>query len=332
MRFRAIRTKGIALAVLASLLAVTPGAMAQKPKPAPAAPGGAKPLSESLTGLAKAEYEAGRLLYGDKDYANAIVKFEQAHNLSKDPRLLWNIAVCQKNLRRYSRMLATIKRYQTEAGPVLTADEKEQANAIVKTVEAFVSRVRIASNEAGADVFVDDEKVGETPLAEPVIVDVGQHRFKLQKPGFKEAVVTQQIGGGGEVSLALDLDRDLHRGTLSVTAGPNDLISLDGKTVGLGKWEGVVTSGGHTLKVSAPGMAIHQSEAVVQDNETRRIDVVLNPLPRDTTKTVLWIVGGAALVAGGVIGGVFLFKPSEAPGTKGTLSPGNTAARYQVRF
>src|SRR5262245_5084124 len=69
----------------------------------PSAPSPPKTLSETLTGMAKAEYEAGRILYGDKDYTSAIAKFQQAYQLSNEPRLLFNIAVCQKNLRKYSK-------------------------------------------------------------------------------------------------------------------------------------------------------------------------------------------------------------------------------------
>src|ERR1700759_4037610 len=79
-------------------LAAETTAFAQAPPPAN---GAVKPLSDSLTGLAKAEYEAAKILYGTKDHAKAIVKFGRAYEISREPRLLFNIAVCQKNLRRY---------------------------------------------------------------------------------------------------------------------------------------------------------------------------------------------------------------------------------------
>ena len=81
---------------------------------APAAtPAPVKPLSEALTGVAKAEYEGAKILYIDKDFASAIAKFQRAYELSSDARLLFNIAVCQKNLRKYSKMLATVRVFQT---------------------------------------------------------------------------------------------------------------------------------------------------------------------------------------------------------------------------
>jgi hypothetical protein len=334
---------GILLSVAAAALLTTGGAGAQPspplkppstapgqpppppPPPAAAAPAAAPPLSESLTGMAKAEYEAGRILYGDKDYANAILKFMKAHELSKDPRLLWNIAVCQKNLRRYSKMLATIHSYQVEAADLLTAEEKAQSVEIVKTVESFVSRMKLTASEEGAEVFVDDEKVGETPLREPVLVDVGTRKIHLVKKGFKDLLVSKEVTGGGELTVDVLLEKEIHRGQLAVNAGANDMLSLDGKVVGKGHWEGSLPSGGHTLKVTADGMVPYQSEVVIQDEKARRVDVTLNPVPRDATKTVLWIVGGAVLAAGASVGGYFLFKPQTTPSIPGSLNTSNSA-------
>jgi hypothetical protein len=275
--------------------------------------------------MAKAEYEAGRILYGDKDYANAILKFMKAHELSKDPRLLWNIAVCQKNLRRYSKMLATIQRYQAEAASMLSEEEKAQSVEIVKTVAAFVSQMKLTASEEGAEVFVDDEKVGETPLPGPVTVDVGARKIHLVKKGFKDLLVTKEVTGGGDFTVDLVLEKEIHRGRLAVNAGANDILSLDGKVIGRGTWEGSLTSGGHTLKVTNEGMVPYQSEVVIQDDKSRRVDVTLSPVPRDATKTVLWIVGGAVLAAGASVGGYFLFKPQTTPSVPGSLNTTNSA-------
>ena len=82
---------------------------AQPAAPAPETPAAESPppppsLSESLSGAAKAEYDAGKLLYQDGDYAGAQLKFRAAYETSKDPRLLWNMAAAEKNLRHYAQV------------------------------------------------------------------------------------------------------------------------------------------------------------------------------------------------------------------------------------
>jgi hypothetical protein len=330
-RLRFAATLGVGL----SLTLATPGSLSAqpaKPAAAPAKPTGkpaakpdAKPaaptpLAESLTGMARAEYEAGKILFQARDFSNAIIKFEKAYEISSDPRLLWNVAVCQKELRRYTKMLVTIKKLLADGGPLLTEQDRQDAADIVKTVEAFVSPLKLTVNEPGAVVFIDEEKIGTTPIAEPVMVDVGTRKIRIVKPGFKEYAEPLVVQGGGDVALAVRLEREIHRGQLLVNAGKDAMIYIDGKAVGRGRFEGSVPSGGHTLRVTAPGMVAHQSEVLIQDNKTRKIDVTLNAVPGDSSKW-LWIAGGAVLLVGAAVGGAFLFKPTSDH-VVGTIDPG----------
>src|SRR5262245_19046704 len=88
------------------------------------APAHAAPLSEALTGSAKAEYDAGKILYADGDYAGAALKFGSAYDLSKDPRLLWNMAGAEKNHRHYARVEQLVKRYVSESGAAVNEADR----------------------------------------------------------------------------------------------------------------------------------------------------------------------------------------------------------------
>ncbi len=305
----------IALAV--ALAAVPAPALAQSGAAAAAA---SPPLSASLTGLARAEYEAGKLLYQDGDFQNALVKFQRAHELSHDDRLHWNIAVCEKNLRRYTRVLAALDRYLEGAGPLLSAADRQEAKDLADAARPLVSALRLTVTEPGAEILVDDDKVGISPLAAPVLLDLGRRRIRVQKAGFKPFDRTEQVAGGTALAITAALERDLHQGRVAVTAGPRDLIAVDGKAVGQGKWEGKLPSGGHTLRVTASGMTTYQAEVLVQDDRSREILVTLNPQAKaSSTSTWLWIAGGAVVVAGAVVGGAFLFQPTRRPEVDGTL-------------
>lgn len=306
MRIRIVAAAGISAALWAGQ------AWAQAPA-APARPS----LSESLTGEAKAEYEGGKILLTARDYEAALVKFEHAYSLSKDPRLLWNAAICQKELRRYSRMLRTIERYLSEGAAVITEQDKERAAEIIKTVQAFISPLKLTVSEEGASVFVDGEQVGTTPLRRVVLLDVGRRTVRVSKAGFRDTERSVTVIGARDVALDLQLWKEVHRGKLTVTAGPRDFISIDGKMVAQGRYEGSLPSGGHTLLVSADGMAPQQSEIVIQDNQARSINVALNPQPEPSDPSKwLWLVGGAAILGGAAVVGALVYKPNEGvPGT-----------------
>ncbi|WP_437593078.1 PEGA domain-containing protein [Sorangium sp. So ce1000] len=292
--------------------------------PAAGAPAVQGPLSETLTGEAKAEYEAARILFNDGDHRNAIIKFERAFELSSDPRLLWNIALCQKNLKRYARLLGTVERLLRDAGPQLTEQDRKDAAALIEATKAYVSRLDLKASEAGATVFIDGEEVGKTPLSEPVLLDVGTRKIRLTKKGFKDFEVAQQVTGGGAVTVTATLEREVHQGRLIVTAAPDAVISLDGRVVGRGGYDGPVSSGGHALRVTASNSVTHQSEVMIQDNQTRRVQVTLVAKPKEgNLETWLWLGGGALALAGAVLFATGVFGP-EAP-VEGRTSPGSVA-------
>lgn len=318
----------VAWPLLLSLAAssLTPALAFAQPRPgkaaAPAGPPAPAPLSTTLTGMAKAEYEAGKVLFSDKDYTNAIVKFQKAYELSNDPRLLWNVAVCQKFLRRYSKMLLTLRKLLADGGALLTDQDRKDADELAKTVETFVSRIAITVNEADAKVLVDGELVASSPLPEPFLIDVGSRKIRVEKPGFVPYDAPFEVTGGGDVKLDVKLVKEIHEGRIVVVTAPENVISIDGKVVGKGRFEGVLPSGGHALRISAPGMQTYQGDVVITDNGSRRVDISLHPVPRDMTETILWIAGGVVLTAGAVVGGVFLFQPSEEEKVEGSIEPG----------
>ncbi|WP_437281733.1 PEGA domain-containing protein [Sorangium sp. So ce375] len=292
--------------------------------PAAGAPAVQGPLSATLTGEAKAEYEAARILFNDGDHRNAIIKFERAFELSGDPRLLWNIALCQKNLKRYARLLGTVEKLLRDAGPQLTEQDRKDAAALIEATKAYVSQLDLQASEAGATVFVDGEEVGQTPLREPVLLDVGTRKIRVTKKGFKDVDVSQQVPGGGAVTVKATLEREVHQGRLIVAAPPDAVVSIDGRVVGRGGYDGPVPSGGHALRVTASGMVTHQSEVMIEDNQTRRVQVTLVAQPkRGNVETWLWIGGGALVLAGAVLVATGVFGPE--PPVEGRTSPGSVA-------
>ncbi len=287
MREGLLRIARVCACVL--LLALLPNAASAQPKrPAspsaagaplpPSSPPGSKPLSETLAGDAKADYEAGRLLIGDGDFVGAEVKFRSAYDRSHDPRLLWNVAACEKNQRHYARTITLLRQYVADGGALLTDADRAEAKALVDTIEALTVKLTITVNEAGAGVAVDDESVGLSPLPAPLVVDIGSRKIVVKKPGFKDFSEAVPIGGSAEAHVEIALLAEVHEGKLSVTTLADAAVFIDGQRVGTGHFEGKLKSGGHTLRVEAERMHPYQSEVTIADDENRSVDV---PLERE---------------------------------------------------
>ena len=310
-----------------------PSASTPSAPPGPPAPPAPPTLSDTLAGTAKADYEAGKLLFGVSDFAAALIKFNSAHDASGDPRLLWNIATCEGKLHHYAKAVGMLHAYLKDGGALLSDQDKADAGQTIQAMEPLTSTVRLTVSEAGADVFLDDQPIGKTPL-DPMLVDIGVHKVRAHKDEFTEASEDVTVNGGAQLLVDLRLHPIVHEGRVTITAGPKDAIAIDGQETAVGAWSGALHSGGHTLRVTAPSMLPYQSEVLVQDGQSRDIRVTLNPEP---SKGILpawaWVAGGVVVAGGLGTGAYFLFKPSSKyDGPAGTLGPGLVQANAPVRF
>jgi PEGA domain len=311
----------LTLAALGSQLAA-----AQPARPGPRAvvqPPAAPSLAETLTGSAKEDYDAGRVLFEDQDYAGALMKFQHAFETTPDPRLLWNMAACEKSARHYASALALLERYRREGDLKMTPEQRAEVTTLVDTLRTLISRVHLVVDEPGASVFVDDKLVGTTPLSNEIFVDLGSRRIHVAKPGFHDQVITQEFAGGTELTLYVKLPAAPREARITVSSDPGNVIKIDGQIVGRGSWDGALRAGEHTLRVSARGMLPYEKEFVVEAGQPRTLYVRLEKDARGGVPTWLWVGLGVVAAGGLTTGAYFLLRPSNGPDyTVGTLDPG----------
>ena len=283
------------------------------PAAAPAAPA---PLAESLRGMARADYAAARILYEDGDYAGALTKLQSAYDASKDPRLLWNMAACEKALRHYVSVLDLLERYASQGSHLISEEERQATAQLVETVQAFVNQLTLEVAPDGADVLVDGAKLGTTPLPGPLRLDMGKRLLRIEKPGYLPHEREVDLPGGKSASLSVQLAPEVHEGVLRVVSDPAAVISIDGHVVGTATWSGTLPSGAHSVHVSATGKLPHQTEVVIKDHDTSSVVVNLvseapAPMAHPST-TIWWVLGGVAL-AGAGLSAYLLARPGDPP-------------------
>jgi hypothetical protein len=269
------------------------------------------PLSEALSGSAKEAYTSAQILMNNNDFSGAYSKYEQAYALSKDPRLLFDMAVCARSLKAYARMQSLLVRYQREGQATMSAEDRSDVANALAAIRSLVGTVKLAVNEPDAKVAVDGTVVGTTPLADPLVLDLGTHTFSVQKPGFEPVSQSVEIAGGNETALTLTLrlHRQVARLVVSSDAGASVLV--DDEPARAGSFEGEVTAGVHGVQVTEPGKVSYRTQVDLRDGETRTLQVSLET---EGHRAAIWpwIVGGAAVAAGAVVGGYFLFRSQPA--------------------
>jgi hypothetical protein len=294
---------------------------------AASSPGLAAPLSETLTGEAKTDFDAGKVLFEDGDFPGAAAKFQQAYERSKDPRLLWNVAVCEKAQRHYVRVRVLVERYLAEGKDVLTPEQTQAAKGVLDTIKPLIGTAKIEAPE-GVEISVDGTNAGTTPLPAPVPLDLGKHQLTAQKPGAKPFATTISIEGGVETVVPVALQELNPRARIAVHASEGDSIVFDDTVVGVTRWQGDVKAGEHTLRVTAPKHKPYELRLDLAEGSNRTVEVTL-----ENESRMLWpyIAGGAVLAVVAVVGGYFLFKPDDKPGeqTPGTLGVAQLGLRLR---
>jgi hypothetical protein len=282
-------------------------------------------LSAALEGPAKQAYESAKLLATNRDFAGALAEFKHAYSLSKDPRLLFNMAICEKELHHYARMRALLEEYLREGANVATQESLTAAQEALAAIKPLVAEVALHVNEAGAEVIIDGEPVGTTPLARPVPIDPGTHQLIVKKTGFEPFEDTLETAGGTAASLSVSLKPQRHVGQLVVSAQDDATIVVDGNAAGRGRFDGQIPAGAHELSVSAPGKRVYKVTLDLRDGETRTLQIALEDEPHGGSAWP-WILGGVVVAAGATTGAYFLLKthdqsgtPAAPPGTFGTV-------------
>lgn len=257
MLARSHRALGLPLAIACILHVYTPARVAlAAPTSGETAP---KRVRDALKGPALEAFDRGSALFGDGDPKGARAEFERAYELSKEPRVLYNIAVCDKAVRRYARALDELRRSLSEGEGKLPAAYVRTANDTIATLEPYVSKLEVVTSPDGAMILVDGEPLGTTPLAAQPM-EVGEHLVVARKGGFVESTQRVRVTSGEVARLTVTLEPATQRGKLVVRAaglpaGTRAVVVVDGVEIGDAPADTMLEAGPHTVSVRAPGFA-----------------------------------------------------------------------------
>src|SRR3974390_521951 len=125
--------RAIAWAAIATALMASGSAQPQNKPPR------ARPLAQSLPPDARRDYDAGKLLFEDGDFGTALLKYQAAYDATHDPRLLWDVAVCEKSLRHYARAIEVLSRYLADGGELLSGGDRRDAQELTRAITPFTA-------------------------------------------------------------------------------------------------------------------------------------------------------------------------------------------------
>jgi hypothetical protein len=165
-----MRTRPVAVALL---LAFAPAVIAM--------PAGAQSAAEDpTTDMARARFKEGVGFYDKGQFEQARASFLQAYALKKHPAVLLNLAWSSLKSGHTLEAEHYFKQFLTE-GKDITDKQRADANDGLNQSHAKLGRIDVAA-AAGTEVTVDGDKVGTTPLPDPILVEPGAHTVKFKGP------------------------------------------------------------------------------------------------------------------------------------------------------
>ncbi len=119
--------------------------------------------------------------------------------------MLYNLGQTYFQLQRYADALKTLQAFLSEAGAQIPPDRRASVENDVRQLQNRVGQVDVKVNVDGAQILVDDEPVGTSPLAQPATVSVGHRKITATKAGIAAQDRFVDVAAGDRASVAFDL-------------------------------------------------------------------------------------------------------------------------------
>jgi len=188
---------GLSVAALLAVSFVSSFAALAQPVPGAEVPARDDPASRAE---ASRRFDEGVRLLRDRDWAGALASFEASRAIRPTPSVLFNIAGCQRALRRFAEARRTYQRFLVIG---TRPDQRDEATRAIDELAAEVATMTIASNVEGAELLLD----GRPVAAQPVDLDVGsEHAVEARREGYRSAHETVRPAAAGPFTVRLALE------------------------------------------------------------------------------------------------------------------------------
>jgi|SoiMethySBSTD1v2_1073268.scaffolds.fasta_scaffold33610_4 hypothetical protein len=163
----------------------------------------ARAADDTMIQMARERFQEGVKYYDEKQYEKARAAFLQAYALKRHPAVLLNLA--QSELRSgheadAAKHFVTYLREHKEA----SALERQEAEKGLQAAKAKVGEITLNVDVDGAEIFVDGQPEGRSPLSGPIYLEPGQHSIEARREGKAGSTnVTAKAGVAANASVTL---------------------------------------------------------------------------------------------------------------------------------
>jgi tetratricopeptide (TPR) repeat protein len=170
-------------------------------------PDGPRPTyPRSALERAARHYDLAVRRYADGDFRDALEAFEAAYRIVPDYRVLYNVAKVNLQLGRLAAALAAFERYLQEGRGALSAERIDEVQQRIAELRLKTAYLLVRVDVPGASILLDGTTIERSPLQRWVLVDSGEHRLTVKKPGYRTEERRLEISGGARHMQSIHLD------------------------------------------------------------------------------------------------------------------------------
>jgi hypothetical protein len=241
-----------------------------------------KPIRDELSGEAASKFDLGVEAAKSDKWLPARDAFLRAWELSRNPRVLFNVAVSEKNLSRFDRAIQFF-RMELDAGKgTLTPDETLRVQQNIQALEKFTGTLKLEVSEPGATVLLAEEEIGKTPIDPRIIAP--HLVLTVRKTGFETfSKKLDDVGDGKIIDLKVKLEplQRLVDVEIQVRGVQSASIFVDGNEVGsasaLIPYRGKVSVRGepHSFEARATGFVSSSDSKLASEGQKLNLSFAL---------------------------------------------------------
>jgi len=290
---------------------------------------------------ASAHFQRGVALYGEADYRAALVEFKRAYAIAPNVGVLYNVGETQFQLQDYAGALTTFERFVADSPPGDSHRTEVETN--LEVLRARVGHVAITTAPTGAEVTIDDQPAGRTPIDHVLLVSIGRRRVVATMAGRPSVTRYVDVAAGDNLTVTLSLPAPDAAPVSTVRTGlpstPSELpppshAGATWRTIGWGT-SGLLAAGAVTFGV----LATRESSTLAAERAT--YPASSNTLDHEASLTRNYSIladtlTGGALLVGGITILSTLMSRSGVPTHGGNGAPrlvlGPASARIEGAF
>jgi hypothetical protein len=160
-------------------------------------------LAAAWTERARNLYNEGRNLYAAREWERAHAAFAAAWGVKKHWQIGAMLGHCEMMLGRHRDAAEHFAWALRSGGRAPGMEEIDAMQVGLERARARVAAMLVQVDEPGAQVLVDGELVGTSPLADPVFMEPGRHRFEARVSGRAPVHTSLQLAEGSSQLMVL---------------------------------------------------------------------------------------------------------------------------------